>query len=150
MKEIRQNTNNTIQALWIGMGSLSSFALSIISAAILSRYFEKSEYGTYKQIIYVYNTFLVVFSVGLPNVFGYFLPRYSLAQGKDIVWKITKVLFVGGFVFSLFLFLFSGTIAIILKNPELKIGLKYFSVIPMLLLPTLGIEGIFSTYKKSV
>lgn len=143
-------SNNTIQALWVGLGSLSSFALGIVSAAILSRYFDKAEYGTYKQILYVYHTLLVVFSAGLPSVFGYFLPRYSLAQGKDIVLKITKVLFLFGIVFSLTLFFSAPLIASVLKNPELETGLKYFSPIPMLLLPTLGIEGIFSTYKKTM
>jgi O-antigen/teichoic acid export membrane protein len=142
--------NNTIQALWVGIGSFSSFALTLVSAAILSRYFDKTEYGTYRQILYVYNTLLVIFTAGLPRVFSYFLPRYNLSQGKDIVWKITKVLFLGGLTFSVFLFAFSGLIANILKNPELSRGLKYFSPIPMLLLPTLGIEGIFSTYKKAI
>jgi len=132
------------------MGSLSSFALGLISAAILSRYFVKSEYGTYRQILYVYNTLLVIFTAGLPRVFAYFLPRYNLEQGKDIVVKVSKVLFLLGLIFSGFLFTFSGLIANILKNPELSRGLKYFSPIPALLLPTLGIEGIFSTYKKTI
>lgn len=142
--------NNTIQALWVGIGSLSSFALSIVSAAILSRYFDKIEYGTYKQIIYIYSSLLVIFSAGLPNVFAYFLPRYNINQGKEIVWKLTKLLLIAGFIFSLFIFIFSNLIANLLRNPELGIGLKYFSPIPMLLLPTLGIEGIFSTYKKTI
>lgn len=132
------------------MGSLSSFALSIISAAILSRYFDKDEYGTYRQILYVYNTLLVIFTAGLPSVFAYYLPRYNRAQGKSIVYKTSKVLFFAGFLFSIFLFSFSGVIAIVLRNPELAKGLKCFSPIPMLLLPTLGIEGIFSTYKQTI
>jgi O-antigen/teichoic acid export membrane protein len=150
LRSFTNSKSNTHQALWVAMGSLSSFALSIVSAAILSRYFDKTEYGTYRQILYVYNTLLVVFSAGLPRVFGYFLPRYTLAKGSDIVWKVTKVLFIAGLTFSVFLFGFSGLIANALNNPELARGLKYFSFIPMLLLPTLGIEGIFSTYKKTI
>src|SRR5665647_3020615 len=106
------------------MGSISSFALGIISAAILSRYFDKAEYGTYRQILYVYSTLLVIFSAGLPKVFAYFLPRFTLAQGKSIIWKISKLLFFLGLVFSIFLFCFSGIIADVLKNPELAVGLK--------------------------
>lgn len=139
-----------MQAFWVGIGSLSSFALAIISAAILSRYFDKTEYGTYRQILYVYNTLLVIFAAGLPKVFSYYLPRHSLAHGKDIVRKIGRLLFLMGFFFSLVLFCFSGAIAEVLKNPELAVGLRWFSPIPMLLLPTLGIEGIFSTYKKTI
>lgn len=142
--------SNFFQAFWVGMGSLSTFALALVSAAILSRYFDKAEYGTYKQILYVYNTLLIIFSAGLPKVFAYFLPRYSISQGRDIVWKITKVLFFAGLIFSIFLFAFSDLIAKLLNNPELSVGLKIFSPIPMLLLPTLGIEGIFSTYKKTI
>ncbi len=150
MSENKRKSNNTIQALWVGIGSLSSFGVAIISSAILSRYFDKVEYGTYKQIIYVYTSLLLVFNAGLPRVFAYFLPRYSLAQGKVIVTKISSFLFLNGLIFSIFLYFFSGVIASVLNNPELSTGLKYFSPIPMLLLPTLGIEGIFSTYKKTI
>lgn len=135
--------------MWVAMGSLSSFALAIVSAAILSRYFSKADYGTYRQILYVYSTLLLIFTAGLPTVFSYFLPRYSMEQGKEIVWKITRVLFLLGMLFSVFLFAFSEIIAGLLNNQELGSGLRLFSPIPMLLLPTLGIEGIFSTYKKT-
>lgn len=143
-------TNNTIQAFWVALGSLSSILLGIISAAILSRYFSKADYGTYRQILYIYSTLLIIFSAGLPRVFSYFLPRYSLMEGKTIVKKINLILFIAGLIFSIFLYFASGPISSILKNPELSHGLKIFSPIPMLLLPTLGIEGIFTTYKKTV
>jgi len=148
--EPTQHTNNTIQAFWVGMGSFSSFALAMVSAAILSRYFGKAEYGTYRQVLYVYNTLLIVFSAGLPKVFAYFLPRFNLSEGKYIVWKITKLLVLCGLVFSIFLYFLSDVLADILNNDELSKGLKVFSPIPLLLLPTLGIEGIFSTYKKTI
>lgn len=149
IKSLANNKSNTHQALWIATGSLSSFALSIVSAAILSRYFTKSDYGTYRQVLYVYTTLLVIFSAGLPRVYAYYLPRYTLAQGKDIVLKISRFLLLSGFIFSVFLFAFSSLIGNVLRNPELSKGLKLFSPVPLLLLPTLGIEGIFSTYKKS-
>ena len=136
--------------MWVGIGSLSSSALAIVSAAILSRYFDKHEYGTYKQILYVYNSLLIIFSAGLPKVFSYFLPRYSKEEGRNVVFKLTSLLFLLGIIFSIFLFGFSDSIAKILKNPELKTGLRYFSIIPIFWLPTLGLEGIFSTYKKTV
>jgi O-antigen/teichoic acid export membrane protein len=142
--------NNTIQAFWVALSTFSSLALSIVSVAILSRHLSKVDYGSYRQIVYVYSTLLVIFSAGLPSVFSYFLPRYTIQEGKDIVLKVTKILFIGGVFFSIFLFSFSGLIAQVLKNPELSLGLKIFAPIPMLLLPTLGIEGIFATYKKTI
>lgn len=144
------NKGNTFQALWLLMGSFSTLALAIVSAAILSRYLDKHQYGTYRQILYVYTTLSIIFSAGLPKVFSYFLPRFSLSQGKDIVWKITKILFIFGLLFSGFLFFFSGLISKLLNNAELEIGLKTFAIIPAFLLPTLGVEGIFSTYKKTI
>ncbi|WP_339839797.1 oligosaccharide flippase family protein [uncultured Maribacter sp.] len=149
MKE-KQESSNTIQAFWMLIGSFSSLALAIFSAAILSRYLDKFEYGTYRQILYVYTTLSILFSAGLPRVFSYFLPRYPISEGKSIVWKVTTVLFLAGFLFSLCLFFGSGLIANALNNKELETGLKTFAIIPTLLLPTLGIEGIFSTYKKTI
>ncbi len=147
---IGQGKSNSHQAFWALIGSLSSFSLAVISSAILSRYFSKEEYGTYRQIVYIYSTLLVVFTAGLPQVFAYFLPRFAINEGKAIVWKITRFLILGGAVFSVFLFFASGIIANFLNNPELERGIKAFSPIPLLLLPTLGIEGIFSAYKKTI
>lgn len=142
--------DNTVQAFWIIIGSVTTLGISLLSVALLSRYFNKSEYGTYRQIIYVYNTLMIVFTAGLPNVFSYYLPRFTLGQGREIVFRISRVLFFTGLLFSLFLFLFAGVIADILRNPELARGLRYFSPVPALMLPTLGIEGIFSTYQKTL
>jgi O-antigen/teichoic acid export membrane protein len=141
--------SNSLQAFWLGLGNLSSFLIAIISTAIFSRYFTKAEYGTYRQIVYVYSTLLVIFSAGLPTVYSYFLPRYSLSQGKDVVSKVSWLLFFAGMIFSLFLLCSSGMISQVLKNPELDLALKIFSPVPMLLLPTLGIEGIFASYKRT-
>ena len=80
--------SNFNQAFWLSISSASSMLVSILSAVILSRYFDKVEYGTYKQIIFVYNTLLVVFQAGLPSVFTYFLPRYNHGEGKFIVKKL--------------------------------------------------------------
>ncbi len=142
--------NNTFQALWISIGSLSSFLVAIVSSMILSRYFSKADYGTYRQIVYVYTSLTIIFTAGLPNVFSYFLPRYDLSKGKNIVRRITNILFLSGALFSFFLFIFSEPIAKLLNNTNLSSGLKIFSIVPFLILPTLGIEGIFATYKKTI
>lgn len=144
------SNSNTIQALWIALGTLSNVAISIVSAMILSRYFDKSDYGTYRQILYVYNTLLVVFNAGLPKVFAFFLPRYSLEEGKNIVWKLNKLLFLLGGAFSVVLYLAAPAISDLLNNDSLSNALKIFAPVPFLLLPTIGIEGIFTSYKKSV
>lgn len=142
-------TNNTIQAAWVALGSLFAFSFSIVSSMILSRYFDKADYGTYKQVIYIYNTLLVVFTLGLPKTYAYFLPRCEDRCAKTLVRKITQIFYVLGGIFSLLLFLFSSQIADAMNNPDLELALKVFSPVPLIMLPTMGIEGIFATYQKN-
>lgn len=131
------------------MGSLFSFGFSIVSSMILSRYFDKGEYGTYRQVMYVYQTLLTVFTLGLPKAYSYFLPRVNPDEAKDLINKITRLFFILGGAFSIILFLCSPIIAQILNNPDLKIALRYFSPVPFLMLPTMGLDGILSTYKET-
>lgn len=144
-----ESRSNFGQALWLGVSSASSIFVSLISVAILSRYLDKIEYGTYKQIIFVYTTLLVVFQAGLPNVFSYFLPKYSHREGKYIVGKVNQLLFLLGCLLSLSLYMASGPISVFLNNPELAKGLKLFSPFPLFVLPTLGIEGIYIVNKNT-
>lgn len=142
-------TNNTRQAVWVGIGSLFSFGFTIVSTMILSRYFDKGDYGTYKQVMYVYNTLITVFTLGLPKAFSYFLPRVEKSQAKHLIKKITNLFFILGGVFSLFLFLCAQPIADVMKNQDLVKAIKIFSPVPLMMLPTMGLEGILSTYRQN-
>ena len=142
-------TNNTKQAAWVAIGSLCSFGFSIVSSMILSRFFDKADYGTYKQVMYVYNTLLTVFTLGLPRAFSYFLPRVELSQSKNLISKITNLFFILGGTFSVVLFVFSPQIASFLNNPELTKALRIFAIVPFLLLPTMGLDGILATFKQT-
>lgn len=142
-------TSNTTQAAWIGIGSLCTFGFTLVSAAILSRYLTKEDYGTYKQVMYVYNTLLAVFTLGLPRAYAYFLPRVKKEEGLSLIKKLNRCFFVLGFIFSVFLYLCANNIADILKNENLALVIKIFSPAPLFLLPTMGLEGIFATYRKS-
>lgn len=143
------NKSNFNQALWLSISYVCSMAVGIVSSAILSRYFGKTEYGTYKQIMYVYHILFTVFQAGLPAVFTYFLPRYSMGEGKYIVKKINFLLFGLGALCSVVLFASSGLLAHVLRNPELATGLKIFAVFPLFTLPTLGVEGIYTVNKNT-
>lgn len=141
--------SNTIQAFWIALGQLIAVCLTIGSTMVLTRYMDKFNYGTYKQIFYVYTTLLSVFTLGLPKSYGYFLSRISKEEGKDFVNVMTKILVLSGLVFSILLFFCSPIIANILKNEELKTALRIFSPVPVFLMPTLGLEAIYATYKET-
>lgn len=144
---LRNNKSNTLQAFWIAMGQLIAVCLTIGSTMVLTRYMDKFNYGTYKQIFYVYSTLLSVFTLGLPKSYGYFLSRIPKEEGKDFVNKMTKIFIFSGLFFSFLLFFASPIMAEILKNKELAIALKMFSPVPVFLLPTLGLEAIYATYR---
>ena len=142
--------SNTAQAFWVGIGSLSTFAFTLISTAILSRYLDKSDYGTYKQVMYVYNTLLFVFTLGLPKAYSYFLPRYPKEEGLSIVKKINGIFLIMGLVFGMLLYWGSPIIAHVLNNEQLVTPLKFFALTPAFLLPTMGLDGIMAVYKKTI
>lgn len=144
-----RQTNNTIQAFWVALGSLFAFGFSLVSSMILSRYFAKADYGTYRQVLYIYQTLLTVFTLGLPKAYAYFLPRVKDIYAKSLIKKITQMFYLLGGLFSILLFIFSPQIASLLNNPDLELALRIFSPVPLLLLPTMGIEGIFAAYQKN-
>ena len=144
-----EQTSNSKQAAWVAIGSFFSFIVGIVSPMILSRFFDKGDYGTYKQVMYVYNTLLTVFTLGLPKAYAYFLPKYASVYSRDIISKITNIFFILGAVFSLFLLCCSGAIANVMNNPDLKMALIVFSPTPFLLLPTMGLDAIYASFRKT-
>lgn len=144
-----EKTNNTIQAFWVALGSFAAFLVSLISAMILSRYFDKTDYGTYRQVLYIYTTLLTVFTLGLPKAYAYFLPRVEDIYAKSLIGKITRIFYILGSILSILLFVFSSQIALVLKNPDLALALRIFSPVPFFMLPTMGIEVIYATYQKN-
>lgn len=123
--------------------------MTIISTVILARYFDKQDYGTYRQVMYVYNTFLVVFSLGLPKAYSYFLPRVPIEEAKSLISKINLVLLTSGVLLSVVIFFGAELIAISLNNENLIKPLKYFALVPLFMLPTMGLEGILASFQKT-
>lgn len=145
----KEQTSNTKQAAWVAIGSFFSFIVGIVSPMILSRYFDKGDYGTYKQVMYVYNTLLAVFTLGLPKAYAYFLPKYPREYSKDIIVKITRIFFILGAIFSIFLLCCAGPISKLMNNTDLKLALVLFSPTPFLLLPTMGLDSIYASFRKT-
>lgn len=142
--------SNTVQALWIGIGSLASFGFTLISSAVLSRYLNKADYGTYKQVMYLYNTMLFIFTLGLPKAYSYFLAKYDITYGQSIVNKINKVFVLMGLLFTAILYFGAPLFAVVLNNPELVVPIRLFALTPAVLLPTMGLDSIMAVYKKTL
>lgn len=146
---INEQASNSKQAAWVAIGSFFSFIVGIVSPMILSRYFGKGDYGTYKQVMYVYNTLLTIFTLGLPKAYAYFLPKYAEEYSRDIISKVTKIFYILGGVFSIFLLCCATPIARVMGNPDLKLALIVFSPTPFLLLPTMGLDAIYASFRKT-
>ena len=146
---LKEQTSNTKQAAWVAVGSFFSFIVGIISPMILSRFLDKADYGTYKQVMYIYNSLLAVFTLGLPKAYAFFLPKYSLNYSRDVILKITNIFFILGLIFSLVLFWGAGTISSLMNNPDLKKALIVFSPTPFFLLPTMGLDAIYASFKRT-
>ena len=146
---LKEQTSNTKQAAWVAVGSFFSFIVGIISPMILSHFLDKADYGTYKQVMYIYNSLLAVFTLGLPKAYAFFLPKYSLNYSRDVILKITNIFFILGLIFSLVLFWGAGTISSLMNNPDLKKALIVFSPTPFFLLPTMGLDAIYASFKRT-
>lgn len=135
--------------MWVAIGQFCAYAIGIVSPMILSRYFDKGDYGTYKQVMYVYSTLTTVFTFGIPRAYSYFIPRVAIGESRDVIKKITNIFICLGIFFSILLFLGAPLIARLLKNPDLAIALKYFSPTPLFLMPVVGLDCILASYKKT-
>ena len=138
--------NRTVLTFLLALANLMSFSVGIITAAILSRYMDVVEYGTYRQVIFIYTTLLVVFSMGLPKCYSYFLARAPIEYGADIVKLLNKLFFALSALFSIFLYLGADFISDIMGNELLVDNLRYFAITPMLLMPVMGVESILVVY----
>ena len=63
---ISPTDGRTGQAAWLALANLVSFGMTLVMSAILSRNMPAAEYGTFRQVLYVYGTLLTLFSLGLP------------------------------------------------------------------------------------
>ena len=142
-------TNNTRQTALVALGSFASFGFALFSSMLLSRFLSKTDYGTYKQVMYVYETLLIVFTLGLPRAYSFFLPRVPLEQAKSLIIKISLLFLVLGMLMSVLLYTQAGRIAVLLNNKELEVALKLFSIVPTIMLPTMGLDGILASFKRA-
>lgn len=142
-------SSNFKQAFWLSISQFCTFALSFVSAAILSRYFDKVEYGTYRQILYIYNTILVLFTGVLPSIYAYFIPRLQQREQKALIKCLNRLFLIIGAFFSIILFCLSDWIASILNNENLALGLKIFSIFPIFTLPSMGVEGLYTAIRRT-
>ena len=116
---MEQRSSKTLQALWLVTGNLCSLLFGLGSMAVLGRYLTTEQYGTYRQVLYVYQTLLILFSLGMPRAYSYFLVRMPVEEGRSFVAKMRRMFLGLGAGFAVLLYAGAGGVAQVLENPAL-------------------------------
>ncbi|WMI42497.1 lipopolysaccharide biosynthesis protein [Parabacteroides distasonis] len=148
-KILKKCDNRTIQVLLLMLANLISHSTGLITSIVFSHLMPQNEYGTYRQVIYVYSILLIVFSLGLPKAYSYFLARVPIEEGLNIIKRLNSLFLGISAIVSCILLFGAYQIADLLKNPSLTYNLMYFSITPMLLMPVMGVESILTVYGMS-
>ncbi|AWX44544.1 hypothetical protein HME9304_01547 [Flagellimonas maritima] len=109
----------------------------------------KDEYGSFRQIMYIHVTIISIIGLSLSKLPSNYLPLLSLSQGKNLINKIMLVLVPTAIIFGLLIYAGNPLLCKFFGNPTLKEPLKIFSWVVLFTIPTLTIEGIYATYKKT-
>lgn len=132
------------------LANVIAFLISILMSAILSRYLSKEIYGSYRQILYIYNSILIFVTIGLPQATSYLIAKESIRKAKTTATIILAFLFFSGIITSIILFFGSEYISILLNNRYLSSFLRQFAIIPVFLIPTLTLSSICATYNMAM
>jgi O-antigen/teichoic acid export membrane protein len=111
--------------------------VTLLLFIVLSRYLSKEDYGTYRQLLLLFSTFSAIFMLGLPASINYFVPQFDNEKRKAILLQTMLILFCMGIFMAIIFWQGSSFFSKFMGNPELENLLKYFSLFPVFVLPTL-------------
>jgi len=128
-------TKNVNKAAIITLGNISRLVIKTIIGVILVRIFSKEIFGTYRQTIFLYQTFSALFFLGIPYSILYFIPKIKKnEESKSFVTHTLLFMFVLSLFFSLLLFLFRNVIAEWFNNQLLSKVLLIFCSYPIFMM----------------
>lgn len=111
--------------------------VTLLLYIVLSRYLTKEDYGTYRQLLLLFSTFSTIFMLGLPASINYFVPQFDDEKQKAILSQTMFMLFCMGILIAIIFWQGSSFFSEFMGNPELEDLLKYFSLFPLFVLPTI-------------
>lgn len=131
------------------IAKLSNILIALGISATLSRVIEnKSLYGALQQILMMYSMLSVIFAAGIPQSGFYFLPRCEGGERKGLLLQNIVLLFLQGLVLGLLLFNLRNWLGNTFNSQYLPRLLQVFAIYPILMLPTLAVQGILITYNR--
>ena len=148
-KKLLGNKSNFLQASWLGIGNSLASIISILLMVVISRFLIKSEYGSFRQIMYVYVTIISVIGLSFSKLPSNYLPLLSLAQGKNFINKTVVMLLLTAAFLSTIVYIGNPLLCSFFNNQDLETPLQIFCIVIFFTVPTLTIEGIYASYKKT-
>lgn len=134
-------------AMILMSGRILGFALAFITPMILVRVFTQEDFGTYKQLFLIINTLFVIAQMGMAESLYYFLPQAGEKAGKYVLNAIA-VMSIIGFLSLIGMWLFSGSIAVLMNNHSLAVHMPLASVFFFLLLVAVVLEVVMINRKQ--
>lgn len=132
----------TAQAAIIGFGRLCNMLAAAGTLMVLARLLpDRASYGAICQLLVIYMVLSQIFAVGLPQSNYYFLPRYAGAAKCGFLTQTILLLFLSGLLLGIGLYTGANLLGSVLKSPPLPPLLRVFAWYPILMLPTLAVEG---------
>ncbi|MGH8369994.1 MAG: lipopolysaccharide biosynthesis protein, partial [Gammaproteobacteria bacterium] len=107
-------------AIMLMSGRILGFVATFVIPLVLVRVFNKSEFGTYKQLFLIYTTLYGIAQLGMAESLFYFLPGAGSRQSGRYVFNAVWVLAVAGSLCFLLLWYLRVAIAHWFNNPALS------------------------------
>lgn len=119
---IKDQSSLSKQSIYLVVGKIIAFALTMTHPMVLVRIFSKEDYGLYAQLLLIFTTVFSLAEMGAVQGIYYFLPRYQDMKDKIIVQNLVFVAVTGIFS-SVFILAFRGWITTFFHDPHM---LPYF------------------------
>ncbi len=113
------------------------FGFKSLAGIVLARVLLPGEFGSWRQLFLIYNTFSTLLLLGIPQSLLYFLPKLQHQDSKrEFITRTVNLVTVLAFIFGIAIFVLRGFIARTFSNPQLSLLLVLFAVYPLFMFVT--------------
>lgn len=120
------------------LSRLLNLSTTLLIGILLSRIFDRSVYGEYRQVWLVFRTLSPLLLLGFDSSVMFFLPTMRESEHKAFLVQTTGVLALLGLLLASIFFFGSESIASIYGNVAVAPLLRSFAIYPIFYLPTLA------------
>jgi len=141
----------TDKATIISVGQSIEALVKIGVAVALARPLSKTDYGLYQQVWFVFFIGLPLFRSGLRPGVLYFWPKVGDEGRKELILQNLFLHAASGLIFCALIFFGAPVIARFVEGGEaLVMPLRYFSLFPLLMLPSLVVDPVLLSADRPV